>query len=227
MNNSPYTPLQQLKDSAIASQGGTVVNWNQPAFPLRNIGALRYLPDVRRDDLPMKRDSEHRIVVLLNAALKGRGWPAIRLCGLPLAYAKDRVVTPYFSCSSIPLKPYGKYTIEEVIGVIHQGFEVNWMTNKNRRPQEPGFAAILDILNLPDLRARRRISSDSQLEADVESFCSALTDVLDRMPQNEQELVVVYGKSDMGGIPWDTFSGYAYRAKFQAFQEFIGCIAKV
>jgi hypothetical protein len=175
----------------------------------------------------MKRDSEHRIVVLLNAALTVRGWPAIRLCGLPLAYAKDRVVTPYFSCSSIPLKPYGKYTVEGVVGVIHQGFEANWVTNKNRSPQQPGFAAMHNILNLPHVGAKRYISTDSQLEVNVESFCSALTDVLDRMPQNEQELVAAFGKGEMGGIPWDAFSGYAYRTKFQAFQEFVGCIAKV
>jgi len=98
------------------------------------------------------------------------------------------------------------------------------MTNENRRPKEPGFAAVLDILNLPDLRAKRHISIDGQLEADVEGFCSVLTGVLDKMPQNEQELVAAYGKSDMGGIPWDTFSGYAYRTKFQAFQEFIASI---
>lgn len=34
VNDSPYTALQQLKDPLIAGpNGGTVVNWNQPAFP--------------------------------------------------------------------------------------------------------------------------------------------------------------------------------------------------
>jgi hypothetical protein len=143
-----------------------------------------------------------------------------------LAYAKDNVVTPYFSCSSILRKPDGSHTIEGGIGVIHQGFEVNWMANKNRSPQAPGFAAVLNINNLPDLQDGRYISADSQLEADVERFCSVLTDVLDRMPQNEQELVAAYGRRDMGGIPWDAFSGYSYRTKFQAFQEFIGGIVE-
>lgn len=33
VNGSPYTLLQQMKDSVIATSGGTVVNWYQPAFP--------------------------------------------------------------------------------------------------------------------------------------------------------------------------------------------------
>lgn len=101
---------------------------------------------------------ESRIVVSLNATLKERGWPAIRLCGLPLAYARD---------------------------------------------------------------------TESQLERDVESFCAALTEILERLPQNEQELVTAYGKREMGGVPWDAFSGYSYRTKFQAFQEFIGGMGKI
>jgi hypothetical protein len=175
----------------------------------------------------MKQDPEHRIVVLLNATMKARGWPTISLCGLPLSYARDMTVTPYFSCSSIAPKPYGKYTIEGAVGVIHQGFEANWMKKGDRKPREPGFAVVLDVLNLPALRKKRHISPDSQLEVDVESFCSAVADVLDRMPHDERELVAAHEKNELYGLPWSAFSGYAYRTKFQAFQEFISRAAKV
>lgn len=174
----------------------------------------------------MKKDPEHQIVVSLNAGLMARGWPAMALHGLPMCYARDTTVTPYFVCSSITAKPYGKYTIDGAIGIIHQEFEVAWMKNKNRKPLQPGFAAVLDILNFSDLRDKRFISLDTSLETDVAKFAAAVADVLDSMPQDEQALIAAHDTNVLHGIAWSAFSGYAYRAKFEALQEFISGAAK-
>lgn len=170
----------------------------------------------------MKRDQERRIVVSMNSAMKMRAWSLASLCDLPSCYVRSSsTVTPYFFCSNIALKPYDKYAIEGSIGVIHQGFEAAWMKNESRHPKQPGFAVILDILNIGNLRNKRHISLDSHLEEDVESFIGSVADILDGMPQSERELIVAHERNELGGVPWSSFSGYAYRTKFQALTEYL------
>jgi hypothetical protein len=132
----------------------------------------------------MKDDAEHRIVRTMNASMRAQGWPLLTLCGLPLSYAKSTIVTPYFCCSDISWKPYGKYAIEGVIGVVYPGFEVLWMENPERKPIQPGFGVILNILNIPELRERRYVAQ-TQLEADVAGFCTSVVTMLNGMPQDE------------------------------------------
>ena len=112
-----------------------------------------------------------------------------------------------------------QYTIEGVIGVIHQGFEALWMKNEERQPRQPGFAAVLNILNVPELRERRYIATDTRLESDVESFCEKLADILDRMPHDERELILAVESEKLCGFPLSAFSGYADRTKFHALMQ--------
>jgi hypothetical protein len=228
VNDSPYTLRQQQKDALIAAPPGGIVYQFEPAG-IRgwNTCSVHYVFDVRQYDRSMKkRDSEHQIVASLNDALKARGWLAMALQGLPIAYARESVVTPYFVCSSITTKPYGKYTIDGAVGVIHQRFEAAWMKNPDRKPLQPGFAAVLDILNFPDLRNKRFISPDTSLETDVANFAAAVADILDAMPQDERTLIAAYEAKKLCEFEWNAVSGYSYRTKFQALQEFIDRSAK-
>ena len=174
----------------------------------------------------MKSDVEHRIIRAMNAAMRAQGWPSLSLCDLPLCYAKNTPVTPYFLCSEVPLRPYGKYTIDGAIGVIHQGFETLWMQNPDRKPVQPGFAVLLNVLNVPDLHDKRLIPPDGPVEASVDSFCVAVANLLNRMPHDERELVAAHEKDELCGFRLNAFSGYAYRTKFHAFREFVAGISK-
>ena len=72
------------------------------------------------------------------------------------------------------------------------------------------------------MRSRRFISPDTSLETDVAHFAAAVADILDAMPQDEGALVAAYKLNTLCGFAWSAFSGYAYRTKFHALQEFIG-----
>lgn len=158
----------------------------------------------------------------MNIALSSQRWSSVELCGLPPSYARDSLVTPYFHCSSIVLKPYGGYTVEGVLGVIHQGFEKLWMQNEDREVRVPGFGVVLNIVNIAELSEHHFIPSDGRVEANVGEFCAALCRNLEEMPSDEAALFFAIQRDLMLGRPWRDFSGYAYRQKFRAFIEFVG-----
>ena len=49
----------------------------------------------------MISDAEKRIVRAMNTAMSRPGWKLLSVCGLPLSYAKELPVTPYFHCSEV------------------------------------------------------------------------------------------------------------------------------
>jgi len=169
----------------------------------------------------MKTNPERHIVAALDDAMKARGWPAIELHGLPICYARNIAVTPYFRCSSLEPKAQGEYAIDGAFGIIHQEFEVALMKNRFRQPLEPGFAVILNLLNLPGLCKKRFIASESVLEKDVADFATAAATVLDGMPQTESDLKAAIEKDVLCGLEWNAFSGYSHRSKFRVLQEFL------
>jgi hypothetical protein len=107
-----------------------------------------------------------------------------------------------------------------VIGLIHQEFEVRWSNNENRTPSGHGFGILLSILNVPELREKRYILEDN-VEAGTRVFCAAVTDILGTMPTDETTLLAAHAKNELAGHRLDSFSGYAQRAKFFAFRDFI------
>ena len=168
----------------------------------------------------MKLDGENRIIRAMNTALKAQGWLPLSLCGLPICYAKNLPVTPYFFRSDVSIGPSGGYAIEGAIGIIDQEFEALWARDEGRAPKSPGFGVLLNILNVPKLQRRRHVSIDTQLEARVEDFCGTLAGVLATMPHDERGLLAALEKEQLGGFQLKAFSGYAYRSKFNAFWEF-------
>ena len=170
----------------------------------------------------MKQTDKQRIARIIDATLETRGWSPLALCGLPVCYSKDLAVAPYFCCSDVLPGAAGECTIEGVIGVIDQEFEKQWMQNEGRQPKLPGFGVVLNILNIPELQQRRRVTLGAELEARIEGFCVPLVDRLARMPHDERELVSALERDELCGFPLKAFSGYAYRSKFAAFWEFVG-----
>ncbi len=174
----------------------------------------------------MKLDGEHRIVRAMNSTLQANGWSPLALCGLPVCYSRSLTVTPYFFCSDVSLKPSGVYAIEGAIGIIDQAFEALWVRNEDRQPKSPGFGVLLNILNIPQLREKRHITTDTQLESDVDDFCLVMANLLATMPHDEQQLIAAQGRDELCGFPLKAFSGYAYRTKFAAFIEFLRELAE-
>jgi hypothetical protein len=94
-------------------------------------------------------------------------------------------------------------------------------------PRTPGFGVILNLLNFSDLRKTHLVAPDDQLETSVRGFCARVIGILDSMPHNERDLVLAREKDDLCGFHFRAFSGYSYRTKFTAFEEFVSRIPKV
>jgi hypothetical protein len=161
----------------------------------------------------------------IRASMEAQGWSQQSLCGLAPSYARDTLVTPYFFCSDIPRRPFGKYLIEGTIGVIHQGFEQRWLADPPREPKTVGFAAGLHIANFKQLGDKFYIPCDGPHATEVESFCAAVVRILTQIPSDEQQLIAAYDKNELCGFPLDAFAGYSHRNKFQAFKEFVKQLA--
>ena len=56
---------------------------------------------------------------------------------------------------------------------------------------------------------------------EISVLCSALSEVLQRMPSDERQLVHVFEKNELLGFAIQPFSGYSHVKKFQAFADFV------
>lgn len=166
-------------------------------------------------------DEQRLIVQAIGLKMEPLGWPLRRQPGLPLCYARDSRVTPFFGYVNFPRRSFGSYVVEGVVGVIHQAFEELWMQDPNREPKEPGFGFGLYTANLSELREKRYIPCDAPLEAAVAALCSAVSAILARMPADEHQLIDAFARNDLLGFEIRAFSGYSHRTKFQAFEEFV------
>jgi hypothetical protein len=127
-------------------------------------------------------NAKKKIKLWMSAALESAGWQLLDLHALPPSYAKDAPVTPYFWCSGILTRPYGKYVAEGWIGVIHQEFEKTWLENPNREPQEQVHCMGLHLGNFKELVPKMFVPGDPNPN-DVAEFCTAVTQGwLDRIP---------------------------------------------
>ena len=170
----------------------------------------------------MSTNDEQRLIVqVINLKMEPLGWRLRRQPGLPPFYAKDSRVTPFFGYLNLPLRPFGSYVVEGVVGVIHQAFEELWMQNPNREPKEPGFGFGLHTANLGELREKRYIPCDAPLEPAVTALCSAMSAVLARLPADERQLIEAFERDDLLGFEIRAFSGFSQRTKFQAFEDFV------
>jgi hypothetical protein len=165
------------------------------------------------------------IVEKLTAAMLRRGWPFQTLSGLPDAYMRDELVTPYFYCSYVRPKPHGAYVIDGAVGVVHQGFEKMWMQIAEKTPRENRFCVVLDIANVTKVSQCKALRG-VDLGAEVENFADAICSFLESMPQNQSDLIRSFRCGSICGIPTKNFSGYSAREKFCAFDEFLGKLAE-
>src|SRR6185437_11330809 len=133
------------------------------------------------------KPGERQIVQAIDAAMRARGWPRVELCGLLPAYANDTIVTPYFHCSGVPLRSFGDFAVEGIIGLIHQGFERLWIRDPNRTPREQGFGFFLNTVNWAELRDKMYVNPNGDLQLEVEAFCSATASILNTMPRDEPD----------------------------------------
>jgi hypothetical protein len=163
---------------------------------------------------------EAKIEQLMSAAMESAGWPLLEMPGLPPAYAKDLPVTPYFWCSDIVRRPYGKYAVEGLIGVIHQEFERTWLpdADSERREPRPGMGVLLG--NFRELRPRMFLPEDPNPD-DVSMFCNAVAQILRDLPSDEMQLVQAMEANKMRSFSFNAFALYAYRDKFAALVEFL------
>jgi hypothetical protein len=146
------------------------------------------------------------------------GWPPLSLHGLPVAYAKDQLVTPYFCCYDIEKRPYGAYAIEGLFGVIHQEFEEIWRTHPDHDPEYEPFAMGLYIANFRDLDW---ILSDDPSSNDIAIFCDAVVRILNDFPSDEIQLVTALESNAVHGFKFEAFIGVSNRSKFAALVEFL------
>lgn len=166
-------------------------------------------------------DEQRLIVQAIGLKMESLGWPLRQQPGLPPYYAKDSRVTPFLGYFSLPRRPFGSYVVEGIVGVIHQAFEELWMQNPNREPKEPAFGFGLHTANLRELQEKRYIPCDAPLDAPVSAMCSAVSAILERMPADERQLIEAFERDDLLGFEIRAFSGYSYRTKFQAFEDFV------
>jgi hypothetical protein len=171
-------------------------------------------------------NAKKKIKLWMSAALESAGWQLLDLHALPPSYAKDAPVTPYFWCSGILTRPYGKYLAEGWIGVIHQEFEKTWLENPNREPQKQVHCMGLHLGNFKELVPKMFIPGDPNPD-DVAEFCTAVAQILSDFPSDEMQLVNALEANKLRGFPFNAFAGYSYRIKFDAFVEFLRRRSKV
>ena len=151
-----------------------------------------------------------------------RGWTPQSLGGEGPAYAKQTRVTPYFACSELALRPFRKYLVEGVIGVVDREFEKIWMADTAREPKQAGFGLLLHMANFPELQNKMYLPCEGAFQQEVDALCGAIASVLNNLPANEQQLIEAFGRGELHNIPLNAFSGYSHRKKFLAFVEFVG-----
>jgi hypothetical protein len=174
----------------------------------------------RRSDSAVTSMSQRVIQEALQASMQQRGWLLRRVCGLRPAFVRDCLVTPYFHCSKVRRTANDNYAIEGGIGVLHMTFEKLWAERTRSDAHRSGFGVVLDITNLRELSEKKWIAADGDA-TDVESFCTAVAEVLAGMPGSEQDLVEAFRSNRLYTLPVAKFSGFAHRPKFHAFREFV------
>jgi hypothetical protein len=166
-------------------------------------------------------DAKKNIKLLMSARMESAGWPLLEMHALPPFYGKELPVTPYFRCSDIVKRPYGKYVVEGLIGVVHQEFETAWLANPNREPQGQGFGMGLHLANFNELGPKMYLPCDDPTPHDLAEFCTAVAQILSDFPSDEMQLVNALEANKLRGFPFNAFAGYSYRNKFDAFVEFL------
>ena len=157
----------------------------------------------------------------MDLGMAANGWPPRKICGLPSVYARDTLVTPYFACSSyLKMRGGNYYCADGAIGVIHSGFEANWLMQHPELKAKNGLAVLLHIANLRVLSEARLLFAD-ELASEVRIFCDAVSALLLNMPNDERSLKQAFDEDRLCGRSALTFSGYSERPTFYEFVEFV------
>lgn len=139
----------------------------------------------------MTREVKRRIAERLDAVMASLGWPRLELFGMGSAYAKDRLVTPYFS-PRVAGRPGRRYFVMEgYIGVIHQGFEQYWRERVDLEPEGQGLCVVCHLANF-GFDDAKFIDPDCSLEEQVDAFGRAVAEVLEGMPGDESGLAAAF-----------------------------------
>lgn len=145
-----------------------------------------------------------------------------RVCNSRRVYAKNSLVTPYFYCEAAHRASGGAYyALDGGVGVIHRGFEESWAHAAAGEGNENVFATVSHIANYPDIRPQSFIRTDN-IERGVSKFVEMFCPFLERMPQTEDDLVVVFRKGELCEQELKKgFSSVQNRKKFASFAEFV------
>lgn len=163
-----------------------------------------------------KRDVEAAI----RSEMEGHGWALQSICGLARAYVRAGIVLPYFSCGPVRTAKNGYFMVDGFIGFIYPRFESEWSKTHKREPGDSGFAAILHIANLAELREHVLVHTDS-MDKDVHDLCQRIISLLDQMPADEESLRLAVAEEELLQRQIDHFSGFSNREKFYALKGFI------
>jgi len=148
-------------------------------------------------------------LALLRSALQARGWVEESPFGLPLAYFRPSMVTPYFHCYDIR-SMRGEPRLLRVcggVGVIHRAFEDQWLQSHPEVAHEPfnPFPLHLLIDNFLELETDVAMLA-SRLDSEVASFADAITRfLLGCMPQHEEGLAAAFAAGKLCGKSLSSF----------------------
>jgi hypothetical protein len=170
-----------------------------------------------------KADAQDLLEKLSGAMLK-RGWSLGSIEGLPRAFSKDKLVTPFYVNELPRLTSDGWYAFGGAIGIVHRSFEKLWRQSPERRESKNDFAVHLLIANIKELRELSYVRAGS-LDTEVDLFASTIAKFLEGLPQSESALAAVFRAQIFCGRPLEHLAGWSNRQKLAEFRAYVETIA--
>jgi hypothetical protein len=165
------------------------------------------------------------ILDLVREQLDARGWRAGRVAGLPNCHTCEAEFSPYVDVFNVLKRRTGEYQVEAFFGVIHRGFEEQWVR------ENPGVAnrywAGVHSSNFPELKWAVCIPVDDEPGPLVEELADAFVVLLGKFPRDMKALRDAMAVGTIAGRPFPFFALPDNRGKFEAFVEFSSAVNRL
>jgi hypothetical protein len=169
------------------------------AFALRYGRKSRHFETgpVRKSDLELK----------LKSGFSATKWQLERVARLPLAFVRRALVTPFFQ-PRVLRRSGAHYLIDGYLGVVHRGFESQWLKLSPETPKQNFHCLALNIANVDALRAEHYLTvaeTDDETDDDILKFCDVALDRLGALPHDETALVSALKSNTLLNMPLEKF----------------------
>jgi len=158
----------------------------------------------------------------LETALKARGWLFDRVEGLPPAFVRGEVFTPFYRLA-VAGRSAGWYSFDGYVGVLDREFEAIWRKTHADRNQ---FPIMMHVANFDGLRGFAAVPNE--FEEVAPQFAAAIDLFLSRLPRDRGEMRTAFEANELVGKAlegWNFFrpfpEGAALSLKFEEFRAFL------